>query len=262
MTTTDLWTYRDQTWTTEGLDGYSVEAIDGASARSTRPATTSAQAISWSIPAPGSSARRCCCRPGVISRVDPTMRRSTSTAPRIRSRTRPSSTTTVPRPGYRDLGGYYGPRRPAGATGRRPNKTRRYPPIKIFIYIYIYKKKKIRPLSSTASTPSPSVAPNRVVPVADALVCVSGGGRVLVRVGVFAERGGVVAGGGGVEEGVVESVAAAGVGGAAAEASGNIERGGTLWVAAFVVGGDGFHGRRGGDQGLPTVFLSASGRSR
>ena len=29
MTTTDLWTYRDQTWTTEGLDGYSVEALDG-----------------------------------------------------------------------------------------------------------------------------------------------------------------------------------------------------------------------------------------
>ena len=29
MTTTDLWTYRDQTWTTKGLDGYSIEALDG-----------------------------------------------------------------------------------------------------------------------------------------------------------------------------------------------------------------------------------------
>src|SRR5918911_3924919 len=29
MAATDLWTYRDQTWTTDDLTGYSVEAIDG-----------------------------------------------------------------------------------------------------------------------------------------------------------------------------------------------------------------------------------------
>ena len=29
MTSTDLWTYRDTTWSTANLAGYSVEAIDG-----------------------------------------------------------------------------------------------------------------------------------------------------------------------------------------------------------------------------------------
>jgi hypothetical protein len=29
MATTDIWAYRDQTWTTDDLTGYSVEAIDG-----------------------------------------------------------------------------------------------------------------------------------------------------------------------------------------------------------------------------------------
>ena len=29
METTGLWSYRDQSWTTEQLNGYSVEAIDG-----------------------------------------------------------------------------------------------------------------------------------------------------------------------------------------------------------------------------------------
>ena len=29
MSATDLWTYRDQSWTTDELTGYSVEAIDG-----------------------------------------------------------------------------------------------------------------------------------------------------------------------------------------------------------------------------------------
>jgi hypothetical protein len=30
MATTDIWTYRDQTWTTGNLTGYSVEALDGS----------------------------------------------------------------------------------------------------------------------------------------------------------------------------------------------------------------------------------------
>ena len=30
MATADIWTYRDQTWTTGNLTGYSVEAIDGS----------------------------------------------------------------------------------------------------------------------------------------------------------------------------------------------------------------------------------------
>ena len=30
MATTDIWAYRDQTWTTSDLTGYSVEAIDGS----------------------------------------------------------------------------------------------------------------------------------------------------------------------------------------------------------------------------------------
>ena len=29
MSSTDLWSYREQTWTTQNLTGYSVEAIDG-----------------------------------------------------------------------------------------------------------------------------------------------------------------------------------------------------------------------------------------
>ena len=40
MATIDIWTYRQQADESPDLIGYEVEALDGGSARSMRPATT------------------------------------------------------------------------------------------------------------------------------------------------------------------------------------------------------------------------------
>ena len=58
----DMWTYRETTWSTEELVGFSVEALDGGIGKIDEATNESPSATSLSTPGPGSLARRSCSR--------------------------------------------------------------------------------------------------------------------------------------------------------------------------------------------------------
>ena len=70
MTMSDVWTYRSNDWSGIDLTGYGVEAVTAASARSTRPPTTSDRSYIVVDTGPWIFGKKVMLPAGVIDRVD------------------------------------------------------------------------------------------------------------------------------------------------------------------------------------------------
>jgi hypothetical protein len=70
MATTDIWTYRDQTWTTENFMGYGVEAIDGSIGKIDESTADAGSSYVVVDTGPWIFGKKVLLPAGVISRVD------------------------------------------------------------------------------------------------------------------------------------------------------------------------------------------------
>ena len=86
-----MWVYREATWA-QNLTGFKVEALDGSIGKIDEATNDVGASFLVVDTGPWIFGKKVMLPAGVVSGVDPTPRRSSSTARRTRSRTRPSST--------------------------------------------------------------------------------------------------------------------------------------------------------------------------
>ena len=95
MATTDIWTYREQTWSTTDFTGYSVEATDGGIGKVDEATNEVGGSYIVVDTGPWIFGKKTMLPAGVIERIDPESETIFVNVPRTRSRTRPSSTMTA-----------------------------------------------------------------------------------------------------------------------------------------------------------------------
>ena len=107
----DIWRYRDASYAGTDITGFGVEALDGSIGKIDKATDDTTGNTLVVDTGPWIFGKKVMLPGGVIDRIDGTRRRSTSTARRTRSRTRPSTTTrcTTMTPTAAQLAGYYGP---------------------------------------------------------------------------------------------------------------------------------------------------------
>ena len=117
MTTTDLWAYQEQTWTTSNLVGYSVEAVDGGIGKIDEASNDVGASYLVVDTGPWIFGKKVMLPAGVVSRIDDADEKVFVNRTKEQIKAAPQvDEAVVADDAYRsDLGAYYGP----GGAGYR-----------------------------------------------------------------------------------------------------------------------------------------------